>query len=157
MRMKAPLSCVSAAALLLVTSVSVAAQRDVCKVTTYWVERGVGSTSRFNVGDPFAVAVADEQVGKSFTHAESGLTVRVGVEYFDTPRRVRLALALAGDPAAGVFEETERAEAETFHSRDWRGMSVSRSIRVGAREYTYTFDCVSEKYGGRLLKKRAKP
>jgi hypothetical protein len=126
--------------LLVASSIPACAQTDVCMVTTYWVEEGAGSTSRFNIGE-FNASPRDEQVTKSFQHQESGLAVRVGVEYFEnSPGRIRLAIAFKGEPAA-VFDEIDRAEAETFHGKNWPGMSVSKSIKIDKREYTYTLTC----------------
>ncbi|HVG28098.1 MAG TPA: hypothetical protein VM864_00105 [Pyrinomonadaceae bacterium] len=107
----------------------VQAQSDACNVTTYWVEEGGGSTSRFNVG-AFNVSPTDERITKSFKHQESGLTIRVGVEYFEESpeRRVRLAIAFTGEPES-IFEEFERAEAETFRGKGWTGMSVSKTSK----------------------------
>jgi hypothetical protein len=126
-------------------SASVHAQQDVCGVTTYWWDQKTTvSSSRFNIG-AFHASVKDGETFKTFRHKESDVTVTVGVNYFQDivgkgTRRVRLAIAFTGNPE-DVFDELDRAEAEAFYDKNWRGMSVSRSIQVDNRVYTFTLSC----------------
>ena len=130
---------------LFFASAWVPAQQDVCGITAYWWDQKTTvSSSRFNVG-AFRASVKESETFKTFHHNESGVTVRVGVNYFNDivgkgTRRIRLAIAFTGNPES-VFDELDRAEAEGFYGKNWRGMSVSRSIQVDNRIYTFTLSC----------------
>ena len=144
--MRKTLMSALAAAALAAAAPGAQAREDVCKVLSSWTGGGV-RTSQFGVGEPFRVKVGDGATTRALAHPESGLTVKVGVEYFGVagPRReVRLAIALAGGPG-GVFDEVDRAEARTLHGPGWAGLVVVKAVRLGGREYTYSFDCVNAK------------
>jgi hypothetical protein len=126
------------------------AQSEVCSLTTYfWDEPSKSSSSRFLVGK-FPLEFEDGSVSKAFRHQESGKDVYVGVEQIagiskSDPKRIRIAVSLQARP--DVFDDVDRAEAETIYDRTWRWLSVSKSIRIGTRTYTFTFGCEREKSG----------
>lgn len=137
--------CRSLIFLLLLWGGSAQAQTEVCGVTTYYRDsEAKSSPSRFSVGT-FPLKLEESATTKLFTHQESGVNISVGVEqvrgiFENEPRRIRIAIAFTGQPA-DVFDEIERAEAESIYDKGWRWLSVSRNTRVANRIYTFTFGC----------------
>lgn len=137
--------------LLLVSSGRAHAQSGECGVTTYFFDsEAESSSSRFLVGS-FPLKLEEDAITKLFTHQESGVNISVGVEQVrgiieNAPRRIRIAISFTGKPE-DVFDEIERAEAETFYDKNWRGLSVSKNIRVANRTYTFSFACERVKKG----------
>jgi hypothetical protein len=94
--------------------------------------------------ETFVTLPEDEELTKVIHDPESGLDIGVGVRYARRDSRypylLQLALAFEG-PADHVFEETNRAEAETVRSPNWRSVGVVKPTRVGNMEYTFSLHC----------------
>ena len=135
--------------LLMVSGRLANAQTEVCGVTTYyWDSEAKASSSRFSVGT-FPLKLEEDAITKYFLHHESGVSISVGVGqvrsiFEDEPRRIRMAISFVSK-LEDIFDEIERAEAESIYDKNWRWLSVSKNIRVANRIYTFTFGCERSK------------
>jgi hypothetical protein len=94
--------------------------------------------------ETFVTLPDDEELTKVIHDPDSGLDIRVGVRYLrgDSRYRYMLQLALAFEgPAERVFEQTNRAQAETVRSPNWRSVVVVKPTKVGSMEYTFSLHC----------------
>jgi hypothetical protein len=120
------------------------AQTEVCSLTTYfWDDASKSSSSRSLLGK-FPLEFEGDSISKAFRHQESGVNIYVGAEQItgilkNDPKKLRIAVSFQGKP--DVFDDVDRAEAETAYDRTWRWLSVSKSIRIENRVYTFTFGC----------------
>jgi hypothetical protein len=130
---------------LTVSSRMVQAQSEVCSVTTFWVDKNpFSSSSRHLVGE-FPLEVEDEPVVKLLRHADSGVNVSTGIEiskgiFKGEPTRIRLAIGFLDKPE-NVFDDLAHSEAESIYDGNWRWLSVSQSVEIEKRIYTFTFGC----------------
>jgi hypothetical protein len=126
----------------------VQAQGEVCSLTVYfWDETSKSSSSRSLVGK-FPLELEGGSASKAFRHQESGKYIYVGVEQIASiskhdPKKIRIAVSFQGKP--DVFDDIDRAEAETIYDKTWRWLLVSKSVRIENRIYTFSFGCEREK------------
>ena len=132
--------------LLVAANVSVMAETEVCSITTYFRDfssKEEVSSSRFLVGK-FDLKLEDDEVVKRFRHEE--INVSVGIArvtnplFKKEPVRIKLVISFMGEPGDN-FDLLEGAEAESIYDKKWRWLSVSNSIKVNSRIYTFTFGC----------------
>ncbi len=120
-------------------------QGPVCSVTSYfWDDGSKSSSSRFLIGE-FPLKLEDDILVKEFKHEETGVIVNVGVQEVkgitkQDPKRLRVAISFEGKPE-NIFDELGRAQAETIYDHNWKWLSVSKSIRIKRRIYTFSFGC----------------
>ena len=123
----------------------VRAQSVQCSLTTFWVDQNpFASSSRHLVGK-FPLVIEDEPIAKVLRHDDSGINVSIGIEilkgiFKGEPTRIRLAIAFLDKPK-DIFEDVAHSEAESIYDGNWRWLSVSRSVAVEKRVYTFTFGC----------------
>jgi hypothetical protein len=131
--------------LLVVSGGMAQAQSEMCSLTTFWVDKDpFSSSSRHLVGE-FPLVIAEEPIVKSLRHADSGVNVSIGVEiskgiFKGEPTRIRLAIAFLDKPE-DVFDDVAHSEAESVYDKNWRWLSVSKSVEIERRIYTFTFGC----------------
>jgi hypothetical protein len=131
--------------LLVVSGGMVQAQSEMCSLTTFWVDKApFSSSSRHLVGE-FPLIIDEEPIVKLLRHADSGINVSIGVDVFKgifkgEPSRIGLAIAFR-DKSEAVFDDVEHSEAESVYDKNWRWLSVSKSVQVEKRIYTFTFGC----------------
>jgi len=124
---------------------SVHAQSEVCRLTTFWVEKNPFISSSRELVAEFPLAFEDRTMAKLIPHKESGLDVSVGAELVqELDRRdaklIRLGLAFSGQPE-DVFNETQASEATSIYDKNWRFLAVTKSIEREKRVYTFSFSC----------------
>jgi len=121
-------------------------QTKVCRLTESWVHRTPFQASSRELVGTFPLTVDDQPVRKLFRHEESGLDVSVAVDTFTltgekTPIYIRIALAFDSKPEQLFGAFSDESEAVSVYDKHWRILSVSRSIAVADRFYTFTFSC----------------
>jgi hypothetical protein len=118
---------------------------DVCAVGYSWSdEKTKISTSNYSVAD-FLVTPDDEEVTRLIRDAESGLEVRVGVQYLPLKSGtsgIRIALAFEGATEA-VFSEISRGEASAVREKGWKFLEAVKSIQTAGRLYRVYLNCSS--------------
>ena len=130
---------------LIVSAGMVHAQSELCRLTTFWVDRNpFSSSSRHLVGE-FPLLIEDEPIAKLLRHADSGVNVSIGIAiskgiFKGEPTRIRLALGFLDRPE-DVFDDVAHSEAESVYDRNWRWLSVSKSVEVEKRIYTFALGC----------------
>ena len=134
--------------LLFVGGIAVKGQSKVCFVTTYfWDNESKSSSSRSLVGK-FPLELDGDQLVKELKYSKTSTNVYVGVEQITSvssqkTKTLRVAISFDGN-AENIFDELNRAEAETVYDRNWRFLSVSKNIKIEHRVYTFTFSCEKE-------------
>jgi hypothetical protein len=123
------------------------AQTDICQLTTYFVDHAAkAGSSRFNIGYFCLTADADEPtIMKSFLHEETGTQIKVSVDFAKEifgKKMLRMKLAMTlNDSEEDALYSINRAEAEAIRDRNWHYLAVSKSLKIGNRDYTYTLGC----------------
>jgi len=118
---------------------------DACTLTYWWMdeEHPYPSSSTTELAT-FITLPQDEELTKAIHDPRSGLDIRVGIRYVPgdskNPYMLQIALAFEGLPD-GVFDEANRAQAETVRSPSWRWLGVVKPIRLGDMRYTYSLHC----------------
>jgi hypothetical protein len=124
---------------------TVQAQSGVCRLTTFWVDRDpFSSSSRHLVGE-FPLVLEDEPILKLMRHADSGVNVSIGIKFYKgifkgEPTRIRLAIGFQDKPE-DIFDDLDRSEGESVYDKNWRWLSVSKSLEIEKRVYTFTIGC----------------
>lgn len=135
--------------LILFATGTVFAQSGVCRVSYYyWDETTKASSSRHLIGE-FPMGRDSLSILKEFRLEDAGVDIFVGVASIKgvlkgEPKKLRMVLAFDGT-MEDVFDELTRAEAETLYDKNWKWLRVTKSKKVGSREYTYSFGCEKTK------------
>lgn len=131
--------------LLISVHASTRAQSGVCSLRTFWVEKNPFISSSWELVGTFPLNVKENPSTKLLRHEESGTNVSVGLELIEGlgtkgPPRIRLGISFS-DNNKNVFDELDVANAESVYDRHWRFLSVSKSVEIQKRTYTFNFGC----------------
>ena len=141
---------------VLAVSSQAQAQADYCQLLISWVDRQTGhSTSLFNVGhyctDPNP---DDSPFIRSFVHAESGIKVNVGIDYYTRfPEKntiwIRMGMRLEDKAESeedhssklDVFFSINSVNVETIRDKHWKVLEVSKYLSKDGKDYHLLFEC----------------
>ena len=132
--------------ILLFTVVSrTQAQTEVCSVRTYFRDLDTKASSSWFLVGRFPLSFENDSITKLLHYQESSVNISVGVEQVKSifekePSRIRLAISFVGKPE-DVFDEIDNSEAETIYDKNWRWLTVSKSLKVENRIYTFQVGC----------------
>jgi len=121
---------------------------DVCDLNVSWKNEEARAYSSVHNIAVFLIGPADEQVSRVIRHIESGVDVRVGVQYFPAKpgiSQIRIALAFEGLPD-DIFYEITRSQAETLRDKEWKFVTAMKEMRVKNLRYTFSLTCTNSKY-----------
>jgi hypothetical protein len=117
---------------------------DVCTLNVSWMnEETKGNSSAVHNVASFLVVPEDEEVTRLIRDTESGLDVRVGVQYHPIKSglsEIRIALAFEGAPD-DIFYEISRGEAKAIRQRKWKFLEAAKDIRIASLRYTFYLTC----------------
>jgi hypothetical protein len=140
-----------AAVLVIAFSNHVLAQADYCHVLMGWEDlQTKRSTSVYDVGHFCPDTNPDNSpVIKTFVHEESGIKVKVGVEYWtqfsDINRlKIRMGMTLDDKEENNVFFSINSAYADTFRDRHWRLLHLQKRIIKNGKYYIFEFECFKQ-------------
>lgn len=130
---------------------------DVCRLLASW-SAGGESTASFNIAE-LIVNPKDGRIAHLLIkHPESGLDLRVGIEYSrsafseNLPLVIRMALAFEGD-INHLWSEVSRGEAETLRGKDWKYLSLRKEIQIDNKTFSFIYECENGKtYQEELLR-----
>lgn len=132
------------------------AQADYCHVLISWVDRQTGhSTSLFNVGDYCADPNPDDSPFlRTFVHAESGIKINVGVDYYTRTLEkntiwMRMGMRFVDKAESeddhsnklDVFFSVNSVYAETIRDKHWKVLEVSKFLSKDGKDYHLLFTC----------------
>jgi hypothetical protein len=143
--------------LVVAFSSPVMAQTDYCQVTTAWVDQKTHfSSSIDNVGhyciDPNP---DDSPSNRTFAHEESGIKVRVAVDYYKhflekkTITTIRIWMSLDDEQGTKENGSNQRdvslsmnsVHAETIRDKHWKILILSKKISTDGKDYTFWLHC----------------
>ena len=125
----------------------VQAQTEMCRLTVSSIQRNpFQSSSRELIGE-FPLTFNDGKLAKDLRHEESGVQISMGVEIVERTNKTKMIrLGISFQPDAGdVFEALDGVESKTFYDKNWRALTVSKSIENPNRVYTFEFSCARAK------------
>jgi hypothetical protein len=134
-------------------------QCDACRLLVSWSNEGEAvGTADFNIAEILVLPEDSSNTKLLIRHPESGINLRVGVDYAPSylsrnePLIIRMALAFEGD-AKGVFYELDRTQAEALREKSWKYLSLTKDIKIGKRIYSFIFHCENGKTYQKMLRR----
>ncbi len=119
------------------------AQTETCRLTVSSVQRNPFQASSRELIGEFPMTLEDDKLSKEFRHEESGVQISLGVEIVPLvgkTKAIRLGISFQSD-GSDVFEALDGVESKTFYDKNWRALSVSKSIEKPNLIYTFAFSC----------------
>jgi hypothetical protein len=133
---------------------------DICELNFSWFNEVTKFSIAVNNAASFFVGPEDEHVSWLIPNPDSGLDVRVGVQYVQIRKgiwQIRTALAFEGD-VDDIFSETSRSEAQTARDKDWKYVMVRKDTAIKYIHYTFSLSCgkIEHSVAGVLLRAQQK-
>ncbi len=127
------------------------AQNDICRLTYAYLDKDTGLLASIHDVATFSFAAEDEEIMKSFYHAESNTNITVAAQIYGSidkreKRHIEVAIAF-GEPKFKVedlFRYAESAVAESVYDKTDNWLSVSKTISTTKRIYRFRFGCARE-------------
>lgn len=140
-----------ASCLLLLMTTYTHAQITICRLTYAYLDKETGLLASIHDVATYSFAAEDEEIMKSFYHAESNTNITVAAQIYgsvDKHEKRHLEVAIAfGETKFKVedlFRYAESAVAESVYDKADNWLSVSRTRETTKRIYRFRFGCARE-------------
>ena len=133
--------------LLGVSTLSVQAQTNSCRLTYTLVDKKSGTLSSTNLLGEFLFEAKDEEITKLFVDKKTGIKISVGAQIYgdstktSNSKQIELAIAFGEQKATDLFRYADSAIAEAVYDKNTNWISVSKIIETKDEIYRFRFGC----------------
>lgn len=138
--------------LFLITTINIQAQKNTCRLTYALMDKKTGTLSSTNGLGTLSFNAEDEGTKKTFVDSDSGIKIWVEAQIYGsslkkTPKQIDVAIFFGElkSETEDLFHYADSAIAETIYDKNFKFISVSKTIETKDEIYRFRFNCSKDK------------